>query len=179
MFKKVNFKLTDLDFDRLKGDVVTSYGRYPRPVLTYYRLRDPDYFKSLLPKQMFFGIKPYQVQLAEIVGAGHLLPHIDHNISACANYYVETNGSTTYFYNKKPYAGGFVYPGRQTANIFSLDQVECVDQFQAQDGEMYLLNVSKIHSVDSPNVGIRKFISWQWLDVPFEQIRDSLIDSGL
>jgi hypothetical protein len=176
MFKKINFKLTDLDFERLKGSVVTSYGRAPRPVLTYYRLKDPEYLKSLMPAEMFSGIPPLQVQLAEIIGSGHLLPHIDHNISACANYYVETNGSTTYFYNKKPEATGFIYPGRDVANIFSLDDVDKVDEFVAQPNDMYLLNVSKIHSVDSPNPGIRKFISWQWVNVPFEQIRDSLLD---
>ncbi len=174
MFKKVEFKLTDLDFERLKGDVVTSYGRYPRPVLTYYRLRDPDYFKSLLPEEMFFGIKPRQLQLAEIIGAGHLLPHIDHNISACANYYVETNGSTTYFYKKKEHVEGHIYPGRETANIFTLDQVERLSEFTAEQNDLYLLDVSKIHSVDSPNAGIRKFISWQWVGVSFEDIANSI-----
>jgi hypothetical protein len=122
-------------------------------------------------------IKPKQVQLAEIVGAGHLLPHIDHNISACANYYVETNGSTTYFYNKKPEATGFIYPGRDVANIFALTDVDLVDEFVAQPNDMYLLDVSKIHSVDSPNVGIRRFISFQWVGVPFDQIRDTLVDN--
>ncbi len=175
MFKKVNFKLGNLDFDRLKGEIVTSYGRYPRPVLTYYRLGDPEYFRSLLPEQMFFGIKPMQLQLAEIVGSGHLLPHIDHNISACANYYVQTNGSTTYFYNKKPQATGFIYPGRDVANIFSLDDVDRVSEFTAEDSDLYLLDVSKIHSVDSPSPGIRKFISWQWVGVPFEEIANSLL----
>lgn len=174
MYKKINFKLDSLDFERLKGNIVTSYGRAPRPVLTYYRLNDPEYLKSLMPEKMFADIPPFQVQLAEIVGSGHLLPHIDHNISACANYYVETNGSTTYFYKKKENGHGFVYPGRAAANIFGLDQVDCVDQFVAEANDMYLLNVSKIHSVDSPNPGIRRFISWQWVNVPFEQVRDSL-----
>jgi hypothetical protein len=174
MYKKINFKLDNVDFERLKGDVATSYGRTPRPVLTYYRLKDPAYLKSLMPAELFAGIPPFQVQLAEIIGSGHLLPHIDHNISACANYYVETNESTTYFYKKKEHSYGYVYPGRAYANIFTLDQVDCVDQFVAEQNDMYLLNVSKIHSVDSPNPGIRKFISWQWVNVPFESICDSL-----
>jgi len=40
-----------------------------------------------------------------------------------------------------------------------------------------LLNVSKIHSVDSPHPGIRKFISWQWVNVPFEEVRDALVNN--
>lgn len=177
MYKKINFKLKEVDFERLKGEVATCYGRAPYPVLTYYRLKDPDYFRSLLPKQMFFGINPFQVQFAEIVGAGHLPAHIDHNISACANYYVETNGSTTYFYNKKPNATGLVYPGRDVANIFPLSGLDLVDEFVAEQNDLYLLDVSKIHSVNSPNNGIRKFISFQWVGVPFEKVRDTLVDN--
>jgi hypothetical protein len=174
VYKKINFKLKELDFDQLKGEVVTRYGRAPNPVLTYYRLKDPDYFRSLLPENMFFGIKPKQVQLAEIVGEGHLLPHIDHNISACANYYVDTNGSTTHFYTKKPEATGFIYPGRKVANIFALTDVDQVDQFTAEQNDFYLLDVSQIHSVDSPNSGIRRFISFQWIGTPFEVVKNSL-----
>ena len=178
MYKKINFKFKeDPDFDRLKGRPVAQYGRAPRPVLTYYTLNDPEYFKSLLPENMFYGIEPQQVQLAEIVGAGHLLPHIDHNISACANFYLDTNGSTTYFYTKKESSNGWVYPGRKLANIFNLDQVDKVDEFTAEPKDLYLLNVSKIHSVDSPNPGIRRFISWQWFKTPFEQIQDTLLDN--
>ena len=34
-----------------------------------------------------------------------------------------TGDSTTHFYNLKEGGGEFVYPGRQSANIFTLDQV--------------------------------------------------------
>lgn len=178
MFEKINFKLKeDIDFERLKGSIVTSYGRDPRPVLTYYRLGDPDYFKSILPDDLPWGnIPPLQVQVAEIrdsVG-GHLLPHIDHNISACVNYYVTTGNSKTHFYELKEGGGGFVYPGRQSANIFTLDQVDKVTEFKAVDNDMYLLDVSSIHSVETPQPGIRRFITWQWIGVPFEEVRKSL-----
>jgi hypothetical protein len=178
MFQKIKFKLTNVDFERLKGSVVTSFGRPPRPTLTYYRLNDYEYFQSLLPEKMFYGtVAPFQVQLAEITGSGHLLPHIDHNISACANYYLDTNGSTTHFYNKKPNAQGFVYPGRTVANIYSLDQVTQVGEFTAEPDELYLLDVSQIHSVNSPNNGIRRFITWQWVDTPFESIKNTLLEN--
>ena len=178
MFQKINFSFKSApNFERLKGDIVTSYGRSPRPVLTYYRLKDVDYFNSLLPDIMpWKELPPFQVQLAEIVDnhGGHLLPHIDHNISACANYYVQTGESTTHFYRLKENRQGFTYPGRQVANIFTLDQVEGVSKFLAQDNDMYLLNVAKIHSVESPKPGIRQFISWQWVNVPFERIVGTL-----
>jgi hypothetical protein len=179
MFEKINFKFKeDPDFERLRGDVVTSYGRSPRPILTYYRLKDEAYLKSLLPDDVFWGTDrpPYQIQVAEIIdeAGGHLLPHIDHLISACANYYLKTSESTTHFYNRKPSGMGFVYPGRQSANIFTLDQVDKVTEFKANDGELYLLDVSNIHSVETPKPGKRQFITWQWIGVPFEEVRKSL-----
>ena len=63
------------------------------------------------------------------------------------------------------------------ANIFPLTDVDLVDEFVAEQNDMYLLDVSKIHSVDSPNRGIRKFISFQWVGIPFEKIRDSLAEN--
>ena len=178
MFEKINFKLKEEpDFERLKGAVVTSYGRHPRPILTYYRVKDLDYLNSLLPDDMPWGsIPPLQVQLAEIIdfAGGHLLPHIDHNISACANYYMNTNNAKTHFYTLKEQGMGFVYPGRQTANIFTLDQVDKVADFTAADNDLFLLNVSQIHSVETPKPGTRRFITWQWIGVPFDEVRKSL-----
>lgn len=179
MFEKIEFKFKEEpDFERLKGSVVTSYGRSPRPVLTYYRLKDEEYFKSILPDEMFWGDQtpPLQIQLAEIVDdvGGHLLPHIDHLISACANYYIKTGESKTHFYKLKENGMGFVYPGRQSANIFTLDQVDKITEFTAVDRDLFLLDVSSIHSVETPKPGKRQFISWQWIGVPFADIRASL-----
>jgi hypothetical protein len=178
MFKKINFKLKeDPDFERLKGSVVTSYGRSPRPILTYYRIKDMAYLNSLMPAGVpWKNCPPLQAQLAEIIdeAGGHLLPHIDHNISACANLYLSTQNSKTHFYNLKTNGMGFVYPGREVANIFTLDQVEKVTEFTANDGDMYLLNVSRIHSVETPRPGIRRFITWQWIGVPYDQVENSI-----
>lgn len=178
MFKKIDFKFKEEpDFERLKGSVVTSYGRSPRPILTYYRVKDQEYLKSIMPDNLPWStLPPLQAQLAEIVDevGSHLLPHIDHNISAGLNYYVQAGGSITHFYNLKENGSGFVYPGRSSANIFTLDQVDEVDRFTANTGDMYILNVSKIHSVETPKPGIRQFIQWQWIGVPFEDIVNSL-----
>jgi hypothetical protein len=177
-FEKINFILKEEpDFDRLKGTPVTSYGRSPRPVLTYYTIRDIAYFNSILPDNMPWGsIKPLQAQVAEIIdpSGGHLLPHIDHNISACANYYIQTGGSTTHFYNLKIDGKGFTYPGRTSANIFPLDQVDRLDSFTANSKDLFLLDVSSIHSVETPGPGRRRFITWQWVGSTFEEIRKSL-----
>lgn len=178
MFDKMNFKFKEEpDFERLKGAYVTSYGRFPRPNLSYYRLNDSEYFSSILPDEVPWAkIPPLQVQVAEITDptGGHLLPHIDHNVSAVLNYYINCANSTTHFYKIKTNGMGFVYPGRASANIFTLDQVDKVCDFTAKDGDMYMLNVSEIHSVETPKPGTRRFIQWQWIGIPYEEIKASL-----
>lgn len=174
MYKKIKLQLNNFDFEKLKGSIVISYGGAQGPVLTYFKLSDPEYFQKLLPKKSLFGISPDSIQLAEIAGAGHLHPHIDHNICTCANYYVATNSSTTYFYNKKDKIEGNYYPGKKVANIFKFEDVDKVDEFVAEQNDCYLLNVSKIHSVDTTHTGVRKFITFQWFNASFDDIVNTL-----
>ena len=174
MFKKIDFKIPAFDFEKLKGRPVSSYSSPNKgPVITYYKINDPEYFQGLLPERMFYRVEPDQIQLTEIVGDGDIPPHFDHDIRTTANYYIETNNSTTYFYNKKPGVVPQNYPGKKTDNIFTFDDVEQVDEFTANDGDLYILDVSKIHSVHSPVWGIRRFISFQWAIIPYVLIRDT------
>jgi len=180
MFAKLRLEFKEPpNFERLKGEIVTRYGRDPRPVLTYYRLGDEEYLNSIMPDHVpWKDLPPLQVQLAEIEDhyGGHLLPHIDHNISACANYYITTNDAVTHFYRLKEGGEGFVYPGREVANIFPFDQVERISRFKSNDNDLYLLDVSNIHSVEIPRPGVRKFITWQWIGVPYEKIAKTLTE---
>jgi len=174
MFKKINFNstMTVEDFDRLKGPKVISYGK--TPIIQYYRITDLSYFESLFPTN-FFGIPADLVLLSEIIGQGHLSPHIDHYISACVNFYLQTNDSTTYFYKKKENSQGFSYVSG-FPNVFTLDQVDLVGEFKAEKNDCYILDVSSIHSVKSPNEGVRKFVTWEWKTTPFEKIKNSVIN---
>jgi len=63
-----------------------------------------------------------------------------------------------------------LYPGQENANLYRIDDVEEVAQFTAEKNDAYVLNVSKIHSVYSPNPGTRKFISYNWVNYSFEEI---------
>jgi hypothetical protein len=178
MYCKIDFKLKeDPDFERLRGPFYTSYGKFPFPVISYYDIKDMDYLNSLLPDEMpWDALPPDKVKVSEInnVIAGHLIPHIDHGISVCANYYSKTGNSTTYFYKVKNQETATVYPGKDTANIYGFDQVDCVGEFTADTNDLYLLNVSQIHSVNTPKAGKRQFITWQWLDATFDEIVGAL-----
>lgn len=178
VFKKINFNInTPMDCDRLKGDYVTSYGKSPNPVITYYTIKDVEYLNSLLPGVLpWDSIPPFSVKYVELIDeqSGHLQPHVDHDISLCANYYITTTKSITHFYEKKDEAKGFAYGSRKSSNIFYFHEVDKVGDFCANDNEMYLLDVSKIHSVESPNPGLRRFLSWQWKSTTFEEVVNGL-----
>ena len=174
LFEKLNYSIKDFDPERLKGQRHTFYGNPPRPTISYYLIKDMEYFRQLCPHPIC-KIKPDTLFFAEITGEGLLKPHRDHNVSCCVNLYFEPNGSTTFFHQEKEDIDAFVYPGKTTANIYDLHQVDTVGQFIAEKDDCYLLNVSEIHSVLSPNPGARRMITWQWRNASFEEVLENII----
>jgi hypothetical protein len=167
LFQKYNLVLPNTDADSIRGDVISAYGR-----LKYYTITDRNFLRSL-PRVC--EIPPQHVFLAEITGSGFLTAHRDHGIQCCMNYYFEPNNSVTSFYKEKPGAQAMGFPGKTTANLYQLDQIDRVCSFSAQPDECYLLNVSEIHSVYAPNVGTRRFITWQWDQESFDTVSKNLI----
>jgi hypothetical protein len=174
LFEKLNYSIKDFDPERLKGQRHTFYGNPPRPTISYYLIKDMEYFRGLCPHPIC-KIKPDTLFFAEITGEGLLKPHRDHNVSCCVNLYFEPNGSTTFFHQEKENIDAFVYPGKTTANIYDLHQVDTVGQFIAEKNDCYLLNVSEIHSVLSPNPGARRMITWQWRNASFDEVLENII----
>jgi len=174
LFNKINYTLKDFDLKQLKGQLHISYGNAPNPRISYYLIKDMDYFRSLCSAPIC-KIKPDTLFFAEITGAGHLKPHRDHNVSCCINYYFEPNESVTFFHKEKPNINASVYPGKTTANIYTLEQVDTVGKFIAEKNECYLLNVSEIHSVLSPNPGARRMITWQWRNSSYDEVLENII----
>lgn len=172
MFKKLNFSLKHIpDFNKLKGVKITSFGEHPFPILSYYSVKDYEYLKTFLPDNLKY--LPFdQLMVAEIVDnkVGHLDPHIDHGVATVFNYYLEACDSLTHFYKLNDGCLGYYYEGRDTANIFDFNQVVKIDSFIAKNNEAYILDVSKIHSVESVKAGTRQFIQWQWNNMQFEQV---------
>ena len=160
LYSKINLPKLDIDLNQVKGEYHTHYGRHPK--ITYYSIKDTDYLNSLLD-QPICKIPPSTVFYSDILGAGKLWPHKDHNVSCCINLYFESNNSITYFYKEKEKSEGpWKYPGKESSNIYEFEHIECLGNFKADNHEAYLLNVSEIHSVTMPPPGIRRFITWQW-----------------
>jgi hypothetical protein len=105
---------------------------------------------SLIPKeyQQYFNMSVMELNWT-------IPPHTDSGITATINCYVKTGNCTTHFYKLKSEIGEPKTPKwspstQTTGRMFSLDDLDEVDRFDANPGEIYLLNVSQPHSVRRP-----------------------------
>jgi|688.fasta_scaffold88964_5 hypothetical protein len=173
-YHKFNLEIYPFDYESLKGQLFTEFiSKDNGTGIHYYMPTNLEKFISLHPKP-FCKIRPEGAFIVEVTGQGLLDPHIDHTIKCCINYYFEPNESVTSFHVPKENTSPSLYPGQAEANLFKIDDVDEVASFKAERNEAYVLNVSKIHSVYSPNQGTRKFISYNWVNHSFEEIVSNL-----
>jgi len=105
---------------------------------------------SLIPEEyrQYFNISVMEINWT-------IPPHTDSNITATINFYIKTGNCTTHFYKlkseiKEPKIPAWKPSSQTTGRMFSLDDLDEVDKFNANPGEIYLLDVSKPHSVRRP-----------------------------
>jgi hypothetical protein len=167
----------DIDLNSLKGTLSNKYpGTDSGMELCYYYVNNYKLFYEKLP--MFLKLVPDIILITEINGPGHLGAHRDHGAKCVLNWYVESNNDKTIFYKEKPNARPFTAPGEKTANIYSESDIEIFDSFIAKDKEMYLLNVSEIHSVHSYKVGVRRFVNLAWRNTDYDTILQRVRQNG-
>jgi hypothetical protein len=162
-FQKINFNIPNLDFDALKGTMVTSY-QAPTMNISYYKITNRTILK-LLWNIVPFSIKPDYVMLSEVTGYGLLNAHRDHGVVSGLNYYIQTNDEITSFYSLTDKFKN----DDQLTNYFTSDQIVFQDSFVAKPNDCYLLDIGQIHSVRS-NGGIRRFITWQWISTDYNTV---------
>jgi hypothetical protein len=162
------------DLTALKGENSYNYLSGSSAIM-YHKISNMAILAGTYFTKKLFEIEPHLIYYAEIQGPGILDPHIDHGATVVANFYFDANDSITTFYEPKEEAQSKVYTTMQSTGIYDLNSVRPIECFQAKDGESYILDVTKIHGVVSPKVGIRKFINMQWYGVDFNTLRDSLL----
>ena len=162
MFKKIDipFKLTGR-----KGIKRRQYG----PIEYFSVLGNP--FKFELLKRW----KPDSVSWVEIAG-GDAMAHIDHGIITALNCYFETGEASTHFWTSEN-PQRLTYPGEEQANIFLPQGLKHAGSFTALNGEVYLLDVSQIHSVTMAPEKTRRFIQLSWSTKRFDEVL-RVIESG-
>lgn len=176
MFKKIDVNLPKIDLGRIKGPLVDDYDGK----LISYAIKDMRYLESVIKDYIDIGIQTDNICFIEIT---ECWPHIDKNgVSTSMNWYINPADSITQFWTKKKAANDQGLVANVTkyeketfddgVRFWSHDQVDPVCHFCAEKNEIYLLDVTKIHSV-SRATGVRQFISWRW-DEDFDTVLDSI-----
>lgn len=152
-FVKLTHNLNISDY--VVNDTFVSYGFIHDTIfkgITYSKTNTSFKSKifSLIPEeyQHYYNISVMKIN-------SNIPPHIDRTTTASINCYIKTGNCTTHFYKRKSeitepetpaWNSGTVQQGR----IFSLNDLDEVDKFYANPGDIYLLDVSKPHLVKSP-----------------------------
>lgn len=145
--------------------------------LSYYYLNNHDIFYQIWPRLSECSPKNIRYATIHSEQPGLFPAHRDHGgLTCCVNWYLNSNGCTTTFYVPKPDAIPLTSPGEKTANVYRFAEIDSMDSFTAQNGDIYLLNVSEIHSIRSFQPGTRQFITFSWTDQSYDELLPILLN---
>ena len=142
-FKKLNIQFNVPEFDIGEPDI--QYGPTVDGEFYGIEYRELVNFKSLYSK-FTLNLTTEAPQLLHV--NSYILPHTDSNVKAVINYYINTENCKTQFYEKKEDIVDHYQIENQTdGRVYNLKDLTLGPSFTAEPGDVYLLNVSKIHSV--------------------------------
>ena len=101
--------------------------------------------KACIPKEHRDLFNLHLMQINSII-----FPHTDSNGSCAINFYMHTNKCITQFYEPKENSKAKKIKNQTDGNVYELSDLDMGPSFMAQPGDVYLLNVSKPHSVSPP-----------------------------
>ena len=107
-------------------------------------------------------------------------PHIDSDIICTINFYIQTDNCKTVFYKSKTdNPKTFKIENQTNGCIYDENDLEEVDSFIAQPGEVWLLDASQIHSVEPlGDFKLRKAITLGTWAFTYDQICDMIRETG-
>ena len=148
-FEKLDITFDVPDFDI--GDLVVEYGLDISGNfhgLWYNEILDESKcpLKSIIPEELQDS---FVIQLMQ--ANTYIHPHTDSDTLAVINFYLSTNGCTTQFHDIKEGAKPFKLPNQTDGCLYSEDDLELGPSFLAEPGDVYLLDVTKVHSVVPAN----------------------------
>jgi hypothetical protein len=161
-FKKItSLTLPSADPDSVKGQLIMHYGHS-----RYYEISDKSFYDAIASS---FIVPPKEIFLAEAIGP--LNCHRDNGVTSCLNYYLRPSGYITEFWEPLENARR-IRAKKYDAELDTFKDVllgyereDCVfkDSFVAESGDVYILDISKVHSVshDRPS-DVRSFVQCQW-----------------
>ena len=144
-FKKLNLNFTPPEFQL--GEREMEYGLNVdnefRGIWYSGIKEDPDFeLKKYIPKKYRNN---FIVQLMEV--NFFILPHIDSGGKSVINFYIETDKCLTQFYEIKKGSKPFQIDNQTDGCVYDVKDLDKGPSFIARPGDVYILDVSKVHSV--------------------------------
>ena len=184
MFKQLPLFIPELHVDALDKHLYYSaaYG----PDFNMYDIENyhKEYIESLIADRIKFHIPVDDFGIVKISGNG-VRPHIDHRGTGL-NYYIRTPPATTFFWELEnpatesmSFSVGIDLPdgGHEPSEAvdYSTMPLRQIGGFQAKSHQAWLLDVSRIHSVEKNYQNIdRVYIRWNWRNHSYEEILASI-----
>jgi len=110
-----------------------------------------------------------------VINHSYIPPHTDNDLKMVMNLYMKTADATTYFWRPKNDVVTTLQLEMQTdGRLFREDDLECVASFRAETNDLWMLNVSKIHSVRSMRDELRVAFCFQSTTLNFENVLEKI-----
>jgi hypothetical protein len=117
-----------------------------------------------------------------VINSEEVLPHTDSDIKVSINVYLKPSSFTTFFYKKKHDDIKTIKIKNQTdGGTFDYNDLILQNSFVAETNDMWVLNVSEIHSVRSLNLGkkeTREMLVIQSSTMNFNSVYEMYRDYG-
>ena len=148
MFIKLKHTFNPPEFKKLYSYV--RYGETINDIFMGLDYSTVDIEQSEKIKILNIIPKIYQnkIEISLISINSRLPPHTDSMVKTVINYYIEGANYTTNFYRLRDNPKTYQIKNQSTGYIYTQDSVELVNSFCANSGDVYLLDVSKPHSVE-------------------------------
>ena len=91
--------------------------------------------------------RDFQISLMSI--NRDILPHTDSNVRTVINFYLKAGGYVTSFCEPLARAKSFQLPTQTNGVVYDFNDVSANESFVAEDGDLYVLDVTKLHCVHS------------------------------
>jgi len=142
--------------------------------LNYFQIKNQSELEKNYINNFKFEIAPDIIRFVMITGqGGEISPHIDHGIRVALNFYIQTsNLDETIFYEKNnENIPAFKYnETKNESNIYNKADLIIKETFSSTDDSMFLLDVTKIHSVKKSSKSPRIFLAFIWKNNTFGEI---------
>lgn len=128
---------------------------------------------SVLPKRYWGDFHASEMKIDCAVP-----PHTDTEILTSINFYIQTEGCRTVFFEKQvDDPKTFKLEQQTNGRIFYPEDLKEVASFIAKDNEIWLLDVTQIHSVEG-NVNLRKAITLGTFKHKYNEVIKMLEETG-